>query len=160
MPWDVEYPIDFSESGDTTSQAIDKLIKETDRIYDLLNRLRTADASETPPENPDPYQLWLDVSGRIEGEEIGEGDDYNTVFNLQYYPVKANSETIYLDEEAQTRDTDYTIDYDAGEITFFTPPASGVSITADYTPENGQWHLKAWNADEEKWIIIGEENVD
>jgi len=43
------------------------------------------------------------------------------------------SETIYKNGNALTRNTDYTIDYWEGKITFNTAPADGDSITADYT---------------------------
>lgn len=70
----------------------------------------------------------------ITGENVGTGDGTTTTFTLDYPPVLYHSETIYIDGAAKTRDTDYTIDYETGEITFTSAPASGASITADYTP--------------------------
>ena len=69
----------------------------------------------------------------ITGESVGTGDGTTKTFTLANPPVRYHSETIYIDGSAQTRDTDYTINYDTGEITFTSPPASGASITADYT---------------------------
>jgi len=69
----------------------------------------------------------------ITGESVGTGDGTTKTFTLANLPVRYHSETIYIDGSAQTRDTDYTIDYGTGEITFTSPPASGASITADYT---------------------------
>ncbi len=63
------------------------------------------------------------------GEAVGIGDNSTTVFTLAHHPVIVGSETIYLDGN-QT--TNYTIDYGNGTITFDTPPAEGVAITADY----------------------------
>jgi len=71
---------------------------------------------------------------KVIGEDVGTGDDEQTDFYVEYHPIKPDSETIYLDGDPQTREDDYTIDYDEGLITFNTPPASGVAITADYTP--------------------------
>ncbi|RKX63943.1 MAG: hypothetical protein DRP34_00620 [Thermodesulfobacteriota bacterium] len=39
MGWEPQYPVNFTPDGDTTSQAIEKHIKEISRIYDLLNLL-------------------------------------------------------------------------------------------------------------------------
>ena len=71
---------------------------------------------------------------KVTGETVGTGDGTTTTFYLADPPVLWHSETIYVDGVAQTRDTDYTIDYETGEITFATAPASGASITADYIP--------------------------
>ena len=60
--WTKQYPVDFSPTGDTTSQAIEKHINEFDRVYNLLNRVRKLDAGDTPPTDPITYHLWLDTS--------------------------------------------------------------------------------------------------
>ena len=60
--WTKQYPVDYSPTGDTTSQAIKKHMDELDRIYDLLNRVRKLDAGDTPPTDPITYHLWLDTS--------------------------------------------------------------------------------------------------
>jgi hypothetical protein len=87
-------------------------------------------------------QLWYDTSIKrikvayetaVTGENVGTGDGSTTTFYLDNTPVKPLSETVYVDGQAQTRDTDYTIDYDTGAITFTTAPASGATITVDYT---------------------------
>jgi len=68
----------------------------------------------------------------VVGENVGTGDGTTTEFTLANAPVMELTETVYLDGTAQTRDTDYTINYTTGAITFSTAPASGVAITADY----------------------------
>jgi len=60
--WTKQYPVDFSPTGDTTSQAIEKHINEFDRVYNLLNRVRKLDAGDVPPTDPITYHLWLDTS--------------------------------------------------------------------------------------------------
>jgi len=72
-------------------------------------------------------------SGVVSGEDLGKGDGTNKVFYTQYNPVVTESETIYKNGDALTRDTDYTIDYKTGTITFIDAPADGDNITADYT---------------------------
>jgi len=69
----------------------------------------------------------------VTGENVGTGDGTTTVFYLDHSPVIPDSETIYIDGGTQTRDVDYTIDYDTGKITFTEAPSDGSSITADYS---------------------------
>jgi hypothetical protein len=68
----------------------------------------------------------------VSGEVVGTGDGSTKEFYLANKPVKEGSEKIYVNEVEQTRDQDYTIDYETGKITFATAPASGAEITADY----------------------------
>jgi len=69
----------------------------------------------------------------VTGENAGTGDGNTKEFYLDNKLVARNSETVYIDGTAKTRDTDYTIDYFEGKITFNTAPDSGSNITADYT---------------------------
>jgi len=68
----------------------------------------------------------------ISGENVGTGDGNTKTFYLDNPPVVRDSETIYVDGVSQTKDTDYTIDYLTGKITFTSAPPDGASITADY----------------------------
>lgn len=69
---------------------------------------------------------------QVTGENVGTGDGITTTFTLANTPVEEYSETVYIDSVTQTRDTDYTINYETGQITFTAAPASGSAITADY----------------------------
>jgi len=60
--WSPQYPINFTPSGDTTSQAIEKHIKEIEHIYDLLNRVRKLDAGDSAPTDPIVGHVYLDTS--------------------------------------------------------------------------------------------------
>jgi len=202
--WGLGYPVNFTPTGDTTSQAIEKHINELNQIYGYLNRIRKLDSGINAPTDPIQDHLWLDTSNgmpilrrydatagtwvpvdrlteslsdvistigsdnvrlsisstidvptditipsnvfidfvypgkfnvqtqTITGENVGTGDGTTTVFNLQETPILEGSDTIYVDGTAQTRNTDYTINYDTGQITFTTAPASSAVITADY----------------------------
>lgn len=68
-------------------------------------------------------------SGVIRGEVVGEGDGTATTFQLDWYPIKPGSETIYV---AGVVEGNYTIDEETGTIEFGTAPAAGATITADY----------------------------
>lgn len=72
-----------------------------------------------------------------EAEAVGTGDDIVKVFDLDYSPVEENSEVVKLDGVPKVRLTDYTMDYAAGKIYFFTAPGTDVVITADYTYISG-----------------------
>jgi len=69
----------------------------------------------------------------VEDEDVGTGDDDEKVFTLEKIPVQPDSEEIEFDGVATT---DYSIDYETGEITFDSAPSAGVAITADYTQED------------------------
>jgi len=68
----------------------------------------------------------------VTNETVGTGDGSTAKFKLSKTPVKEESEKIYVNGALKTRGTDYTIDYESGEITFTTAPADGATITADY----------------------------
>ena len=68
----------------------------------------------------------------LTAEAVGTGDASTTVFPLDQSPVLTNSDTVYLDAVAKTRDTDYTINFSTGVVTFTAAPGSSVAITADY----------------------------
>jgi len=69
---------------------------------------------------------------QITGENVGTGDGVTTTFYLANPPVEEESEEIYVDGVLQTKGTDYTIDYETGQINFTTAPPSGATITANY----------------------------
>ncbi len=78
------------------------------------------------------------------GEEVGIGNDAETVFALKLAPAK--DVTIYLDD---VETADYAINLKTGEITFDDAPADKVVIAADYTQVitdprgNIPWAVKA-----------------
>ena len=77
------------------------------------------------PVVPDSESIYLPISK----EWLGTGDGVKTTFTVQHSPVAPGSERVYL---AGVTTTDYSINYETGEITFDTAPALGVKITADY----------------------------
>jgi hypothetical protein len=86
----------------------------------------------------------------VEDEAVGDGDGETTEFDLDHSPVVENSETISIEGVEQTRGTDYTMDYDNGEIQFASAPGSGsdYSITATYKYVSGDA------------VLVGEEVPD
>lgn len=63
-------------------------------------------------------------------------------FTLDQINIVSQSEQVYVDGRKMTRDVDYFIDYDIGQVTFFRPDQirddSIVEITYDYSPFGGQ----------------------
>jgi len=74
----------------------------------------------------------IDKHIAVVGKNIGTGDGTTTTFNIPDTPVVVDSETIYVDGTPQVKNTDYTIDYTTGVVTFAVAPTSGAVITADY----------------------------
>jgi len=67
-------------------------------------------------------------------QDTFNGDDSTTEFTLTYGDIVHGSVVIEVDETELTEDTDYTVDYSAGKITFQTAPASGTdNIVVDYS---------------------------
>lgn len=104
---------------------------------------------------------WFGDAVKITNESVGTGNGTTTVFNLAhtdiidvthgkisdeiilvptasqggstYAPVVKVDETTKAERAfAATSGGDYTINYSSGVITFFTAPANGLAITADY----------------------------
>ena len=57
--WEVAFPVNYTSSGDLTRHAIEKHIKEIDKIYRHLNKLRNFSASSQAPLSPDNHDIWL-----------------------------------------------------------------------------------------------------
>jgi flagellin-like protein len=72
----------------------------------------------------------------VTAEAVGTGDGVQTGFTLGNAPVHTNSETVYVNAVAQTRVTDYTINFATGAITFIVAPGNTLAVTADY--QHGQ----------------------
>ncbi len=106
------------------------------------NVIVTFDSDPDHPDTPDKEEWWFGTVATIPaksvtGEAVGTGDGATKDFYLLHRPVK--DETVYIDGVKQTRDTDYTIEYNFPErvkITFKTAPKTGAKITADYTYYN------------------------
>lgn len=65
-------------------------------------------------------------------EAVGTGNGILTSFNLDNFPIEADSEKIYVDGVLQEDTTDYTINDTTGAITFVVAPADTLLITATY----------------------------
>lgn len=65
-------------------------------------------------------------------ESVGTGDGSTTKFYLGNYNVIPSSEQIYVSGVLKTITTDYTLDADAGTITFVVAPILSAAVTANY----------------------------
>ena len=68
----------------------------------------------------------------VTAEAVGTGNGVQTAFTLANSPLLSKAETVYLAGVAKTRDTDYTINFDTGAISFTSAPATSSAVTADY----------------------------
>ncbi len=78
-------------------------------------------------------------SNKVVSEAIGKGDGTTTAFNLKQYPVATDASTFEIRENGQAVAAGAaTLSNDdanhVSKVTFTTAPATGVSITGDYTP--------------------------
>ncbi len=69
------------------------------------------------------------VKAVVDKTDAFSGDGTTTQFNLSASPVVVGSVTVLVNG---TTATNYTVDYEAGTITFDTAPASGASIEVSY----------------------------
>ena len=72
----IAYPIDYTASGDTTAQAISKLINEISAIYSNLHRIRTFDIGAAEPSGPEAGHIWLDSTGGVLTAKVYDGSDF------------------------------------------------------------------------------------
>jgi hypothetical protein len=105
-------------------------------------------ASETYTGTTDGYYVLSDLLPAAERQldngpfsamsEImnGVADGANRVFGIPTTPVVYESETIIINSGGsaveQVKDTDYSVNYDTGIVTFATPPAVGDYVTVTY----------------------------
>ena len=84
----------------------------------------------------DPYVLQLDYHNKTD-IWISTGTTRN--FYVTTTPITANSETVYINDALQTRNENYTINYESGRIQFRNPPYGpgnpppGAEVKAVYT---------------------------
>lgn len=82
----------------------------------------------------DTFWVKFPTSFKVSAETVGIGNDSQTVFNLDYFPVDISSVKVYLNGILQV--LGYTVTNDltneVTKITFSVAPGIGVAITADY----------------------------
>lgn len=108
----------------------------------------------------------------------------NNEYQLSSYPVKENSELVFINGFSQTRDTDYYIDYEEGRVAFInvsipdnteveilyeyflsnTPNKGNVNaylIESDYASSGGAIELRnRWQKVDPNFISIGNVDID
>lgn len=60
------------------------------------------------------------------------GDGVTMEFQVEQYPVIADTENVYVDGSIKSQGTDYTIDNEVGLITFTAAPGDGMNIIVTY----------------------------
>ncbi len=61
------------------------------------------------------------------------GDATTIVWQLSSAPILTNSESVTIAGAAQARTTNYTVNYDNGQITFVSAPAAAAAVVIQYT---------------------------
>ena len=61
------------------------------------------------------------------------GDGLTESFDTTKKPFVSDSEEVYVNETLKTKPTDYTINYETGNITFTTAPGEGAEVKAIYS---------------------------
>lgn len=97
--------------GDTTNLRINMPVitfLETEANNRIVKHIGTPFIGAVTFPNHDIFPPYL-----IEKIPIGTGDGETTEFNIQCPLIMENSDTVYVDNVAQVRGTDYTIDYES-----------------------------------------------
>lgn len=63
--WDKKYPVVYSLDGDTIDSAWQKYISEIERLYNLLDRVRSNDETTGEPDDTVPWQWHVDHAKKI-----------------------------------------------------------------------------------------------
>ena len=98
-----------------------------------------------------------DTPATTSNEAVGTGDGSTTAFYLDHINVLAGTYTIYDNGTAVTEGSGagkFTLDKDAGIITFGTAPVTGHAITAKY------WYASVPDSLIEATILRAEEQID
>lgn len=67
-------------------------------------------------------------------QDAFDGDGSTKEFTLTYDDVLHGSVTVTVDDDEKTEGTDYTVDYEAGKITFVSAPGNGSgNVVVDYS---------------------------
>ncbi len=82
----------------------------------------------------DTFWVKFPTNYKVENEAVGIGNDIDTVFNLDLFPIDTASIKVYLNGLQVTSGFTITNDLtnEIAKIEFAAPPTAGVAITADY----------------------------
>jgi hypothetical protein len=81
--WKVAYPVDYTDTGDLTKQAVKKHMNEFDRLYTLLQLMRTNFSGSSSPDGPEIGQLYVNPT-TLMGKVYTSGG----WVNLNAFPLK------------------------------------------------------------------------
>ena len=76
--------------------------------------------------NPSVLQMGFNIT------DTWVGDGVTVAFTASRAPVVSDSEKIYVSQTLMTKDVNYTISYETGEITFTIAPGLGAEVKAEY----------------------------
>jgi len=130
-----------------------EIMMDDDEGYIIESTATAPDGSSTTVEvwciNPEDHPSIKFSSGSLDGEliissnlgspdgtsideAVGTGDGVETLFELDYPDIVKYSEVVTVNGVVQERDTNYTVDYANGWLTFVEAPGEGDAIVATY----------------------------
>lgn len=84
MAWNPMYPVNFTPSGDSVSEAIEKYKSELSEIYTKLSRVRTFDSGTTPPSDAWAGCLWVDSTDTTSPIlKMFDGAEWQSAFDVK-----------------------------------------------------------------------------
>lgn len=124
-------PIDVVVTGETVESA-----QATGHWTSYHAMMTDADGQSLPEKFYVQLMLYTPTAVQVpfENEYLGTGNGVATEFTTEYAPVVSGTLTVYIDH-VEVPETDYTVDYATGTITFNTAPLKGTTVTCDYTAE-------------------------
>ena len=135
-----KYPFDFSPNGGTIHELGESYVKETERIYDLLNDIRENNEGTTEPQ---PKQLMISESGKIYIRSLN---------NMGWVYIGELKENLGLNELGFIKREDIGLDIE-------NPTILDIDIKGNAGKIGGYPVLTTNFQDGEVYNIEGEENI-
>lgn len=124
MAWNPGFPVNFTPSGDSVSESIQKHINEINEIYAKLCRIRSLDSSPTPPADAWKGCLWIDSSNPSKPIlKVFNGSTWVTAFDTS------------------------AIDTAIEEARATAVPVGTITVFAGTSPPSGWWECNGYRYD-------------
>lgn len=83
MSWTPGFPVNFTPSGDSVAESLQKHISEFAEVYSKLCRTRTLDAGTEPPQDAWKGCLWVDTTDPVcPALKVFDGSSWQVAFDI------------------------------------------------------------------------------